>query len=181
MHQRPDIRRSLVGQRRLALGFSLANHTLAISRGERSWTGPVKPEWLTGVEAAGGRLRAPHAAFSYLVQADEEGIARIAALPFVRWTGHFSHRDRIAPSALAGVDRKADEVGAELPRTRVLPGLYSVSFFDPDTLEQAKDAIGALGFEILQVDPDARRMIIQAPPTKGRLKAIRALSAVHGA
>ncbi len=159
------------GERRLAPG---AHHYLV------QFLGPIKPEWLAGVEAAGGRLRDPHAAFSYVVQADEEGIALIATLPFVRWTGHLSHRDRIAPSALTGADRKEDEVGAELPRTRVLPGLYSVSFFDPETLEQAREAIGALGFEILQVDPDARRMIIQAPAAKGRLKAIRALSAVHG-
>lgn len=142
--------------------------------------GPIKPEWLADVEAVGGGLREPQAAFSYLVKADEQGIARIAALPFVRWTGHLSHRDRIAPSALAGAERTADEVGAELPRTRVLPGLYSVSFFDPDTLEQAREAIGELGFEILQVDPNTRIMIVEAPAAKGRLKAIRALSAVHG-
>ena len=39
---------------------------------------------LDAVEQAGGQLRAPHAAFSYVVRANEDTIVRIAALPFVR-------------------------------------------------------------------------------------------------
>jgi subtilisin-like proprotein convertase family protein/subtilisin family serine protease len=159
------------GERRLMAG---AHHYLV------QFLGPIKQEWLAGVEAAGGRLRDPRSAFSYVVQADEDVIARIAALPFVRWTGHLSHGDRIASSALRGADRKQDEVGSELPRTRVLPGLYSVSFFDAETLEEARESVSALGFEILDADPEARRMILEAPDAKGRAKAIRALSAVHG-
>jgi len=64
--------------------------------------GPIKQEWLQGVEAAGGRLQAPHASFSYVVRVDEACISRIAALPYVRWSEHLSHKDRIAASVLSG-------------------------------------------------------------------------------
>ncbi len=159
------------GEKRLT---SSAHHYLV------QFLGPIKQEWLDAVEQAGGQLRAPHAAFSYVVRADEDTIVRIAALPFVRWTGHLSHRDRVAPSVLAGVGRKPDEVGAELPRTRVLPGVYSVAFFDSATLEQATEAVTALGFEILEANPGARLMIVRVVDGRGGAKRIRDLSAVHG-
>ena len=142
--------------------------------------GPIKQEWLQGVEAAGGKLQVPHASFSYVVRADEACISRIAALPYVRWSGHLSHKDRVAPSVLSGVKRKKDEVQGELPRTRVLPGMYSVTFFDSETQQQAEPQVQALGFEILRSDPDARMMILRVPAGKGGIKRIRDLAAVHG-
>lgn len=142
--------------------------------------GPIKQEWLQGIEAAGGRLQVPHASFSYVVRADEACISRIAALPYVRWSGHLSHKDRIAASVLSGVKRKKDEVQGELPRTRVLPGMYSVTFFDSETQQQAEPQVQALGFEILRSDPDARMMILRVPAGKGGIKRIRDLAAVHG-
>jgi subtilisin-like proprotein convertase family protein/subtilisin family serine protease len=142
--------------------------------------GPIKQEWLQGVEAAGGRLQAPHASFSYVVRADEACISRIAALPYVRWSGHLSHKDRIAASVLSGVKRKKDDVQGELPRTRVLPGMYAVTFFDSETQQQAEPQVQALGFEILRSDPDARVMILRVPAGKGGIKRIRDLAAVHG-
>ena len=159
------------GEKRLSPG---AHHYLV------QFLGPIKQEWLQGVEAAGGKLQVPHPSFSYVVRADEESIARIAALPYVRWSGHLSHKDRVAASVLAGVKRKEDEVEGELPRTRVLPGMYSVTFFDSETQQEAEPQLQALGFEILQSDTDARIMILKVPAKKRGIKRIRELSAVHG-
>ena len=81
--------------------------------------GPIKEEWIDEVKKAGGAARTPQEGFTYIVQADDKALGRITGLPFVRWVGHLPHSDR-APSVLAKIGRKADDVTSELPRTRVL-------------------------------------------------------------
>jgi subtilisin-like proprotein convertase family protein/subtilisin family serine protease len=159
------------GVRKLSPG---AHHYLV------QFIGPVKKQWLTAVTKAGGKIQAPQAGFSYVVRADEKNLAKIAALPFVRWTGHLCHSDRIAASVTKFANRRSGEAGAELPRTRVLAGLYQVEFYDTKTLKAASAEIKSLGFEILESDAHAQLMIVQAPTGRGNLKRLRELSAVHG-
>ena len=61
--------------------------------------GPVKQEWLAGVNDAGGRPRARHGHFTYVVRAEEDAVNRIARLDYVRWLGHLPYSDRISRSA----------------------------------------------------------------------------------
>lgn len=142
--------------------------------------GPIKKTWLDEVTGAGGKLQTPYGGFSYVVRADESSLSSIAAMPFVRWTGHLSHRDRVAPSVMKFAKRKSNETGAELPRTRVMPGLYMVEFFDTDTMKAATKDVSAYGFEVLDMDETARLMTLQLIDGGNVAKRIRDLSAVHG-
>ena len=142
--------------------------------------GPVKKEWLAELTRAGGKLQSPYAGFSYVVRADEVSLAAIAALPFVRWTGHLCHSDRVAPSVMKFASRKPTDTGAELPRSRVLPGLYMVEFFDTQTMKAAATEVKALGFEILDTDEPAQLMTLQLAGRGSAATRIRKLSAVHG-
>ncbi|MCB2182458.1 MAG: S8 family serine peptidase [Desulfobulbaceae bacterium] len=144
------------------------------------FVGPIKKGWLSKVEKAGGKLQSPYSGFSYVVQADDSTLATIAALPFIRWTGHLSHSDRVSPAVLKYAKRKATDTGAELPRSRVLPGLYVAEFFDVDTLKAAVSEVEGLGFEVLERDEAACFMILKLVKSGGVAKSIRELSAVHG-
>ncbi|MBE9568759.1 MAG: S8 family serine peptidase [Proteobacteria bacterium] len=141
--------------------------------------GPVKKQWLSEVTRAGGKLQSPASGFSYVVRANESSLKKITTLPFVRWSGHLCHSDRIAQSVMKYAKRKLNETGAELPRTLVLPGLYIVDFFDSESMKKAAKEVKALGFEILESDKPARLMTLRAT-TGSVAKRIRELSAVHG-
>ncbi|MCD6387936.1 MAG: S8 family serine peptidase [Desulfobulbaceae bacterium] len=143
--------------------------------------GPIKEAWLAEVKKMGGEPRAPFEGFSYIVRGDDKTLARITALPFVRWVGHLRHDDRIASSVITNIGRKAGDVTSELPRTRVLPGVYTIEFFDKSNMKAAQSGIKDIGFEILEQEAEASIIVIRDPKTgKGRAKRIRDLSAVHG-
>lgn len=156
-----------------------------LSRGRHhhlvQFVGPIKQEWLKAVEKAGGEVRAPYADFTSVVRADEPALAKIAALPFVRWVGHLPHADRVAPSVLRGLRRKPGDVSSALPRTKVLPGVYTVEFFGADDLKKGANAAHRLGFKELSRDAGAKVLIVEARGAEAqKRKAIAALSAVHG-
>jgi len=143
--------------------------------------GPIKEEWLAAVEKAGGRVRSPQEAFCYIIQLDGKSITKVAALPFVRWIGHLPHSARIDPSVLANVGRKSADVGGELPRTRILPNIYTVEFFDAGDMAAATQAIEGLGLEVLEQDASAAVLVLRDPKGgTGTAKRISDLSAVHG-
>lgn len=143
--------------------------------------GPIKEAWLAEVRKLGGELRSPFEAFSYIVRSDDKTLAKITGLPFVRWVGHLQHGDRIAPSVLTNVGRKAEDVTSDLPRTLVLPGVYTVDFFGKTDMKATLSTIKDLGFEILVKESNANIIVIRDPKTgTGRVKRIRELSAVHG-
>ena len=143
--------------------------------------GPIKEEWLKEIEKVGGELRAPHGAFTYVVRADAKALAKISTLSFVRWIGHLSHRDRIEPSILAGRGSKSGEVPESLPRTKLLPALYTVEFFSAKELKSALADVKKIGFEVKDQDKNAAIAVIEDP--KGGVaaaKRLRDLSAIHG-
>lgn len=145
------------------------------------FTGPIKEKWLKEIKKSGGEPRVPHGDFTYVVRADAKTIARISALPFVRWVGHLSHKDRIGPSVLARPGTKSGDVVERLPRTMVLPGFYAVEFFSGKDLAAALSGIKKLGFEIKDHDKKAALVVIENP--KGGVaaaKRLRELSAIHG-
>src|SRR5262249_12013819 len=63
--------------------------------------GPVKRSWLKGFEKTGSKLREPYGGFVYIVRANAKQIAAVSELPFVRWTGHLPHCDRISSTLRA--------------------------------------------------------------------------------
>ena len=160
------------GVKKLTTGF---HHHLV------QFVGPIKEEWLDEIEKAGGQPRVPHGAFTYVVRADDRALARIRKLSCVRWVGHLSHRDRIEPSVLGGRGSKPSEVPESLPRTKILPGLYTVEFFTAKDLQNALAGVKKIGFEVMDQDKNAAVAVIEDP--KGgaaAAKRLRELSAIHG-
>ena len=143
--------------------------------------GPIKEQWLKEIKKAGGQPRVPHGAFTYVVRADDKSLAKINALPYVRWVGHLSHRDRIEPSVLPRHGPKADGAPDSLPRTRIMPGLYTVEFFTAHDLNNALAGMRKIGFELMDQDKKAAIAVIEDPQGgAAAAKRLRELSAIHG-
>ncbi|WP_128548048.1 S8 family serine peptidase [Larkinella soli] len=143
--------------------------------------GPVKKEWLTAVRKKGAEPREPYGDFTYVVRTAEENLAELAALPFVRWTGHLPYEARLDDSVFRGLDRPAGDVSSVLPRTRIMPGVYTVEFFGPDDVRNAVPAIKKLGLNVLVEEPEGKLLVVQA--RKGQAissEQIDRLSEIHG-
>lgn len=141
------------------------------------FVGPIKPGWLTQVRATGASLRVPHEGFSYVVRATQGQLAAIADLPFVRWTGHLPHADRIGCwPAPAG--SKASRV---VSRQRERPGVLTVEIFDKADTARIAMSARKLGFRVLAKEPAATLLVVETSmPARARRKQINELSAVHG-
>lgn len=145
------------------------------------FVGPIKEAWLTAVWKAGGEPRAPFADFAYVVRADGATLARIAALPFVRWVGHLPHKARVEPSVFARAGRKATDVSSDLPRTQILAGAYLLEFFGPEDLSRGVAGVRKDGYRVLGKDPGGKVMVVEVSGTAAAVrKKIEALSAIHG-
>lgn len=156
------------GAKRLAAG---PHHYLV------QFKGPIKEEWLKQVTDAGGELRTPFSGFTYVVRATEAALAAMAALPCVRWVGHFRHEHRIERSLRA---RSAGVATAELPRTRALEDSYTVEFFDARDMKAGLAAIRKLGFKVTSQDANAAVAVVRDPGGAGAAQRLRDLAAVHG-
>lgn len=143
--------------------------------------GPIKESWLRAVKRAGGDLRVPYEGFVYVVRADEEALARIAALRAVRWVGHLPHSARISSEVAANLGLRRDASARALPRTRVLADAYTVEFFGADDVAPAIPAIKKAGFEILNREPNTKVLVVGLRDSaQASAKRIQKLSAVHG-
>ena len=63
------------------------------------FTGPVLPEWLEAVEAAGVRLGDYIPEYAFLAHLDPDLAQRVSALPFVRWIGPYQPAYKLALDA----------------------------------------------------------------------------------
>ncbi|MFD4444810.1 S8 family serine peptidase [Nocardia sp. NPDC058519] len=133
------------------------------------FVGPIKPEWRSAVENAGASIVDARSGFTLVVRATAEQVAAIAALPAVRWAGHLPDRARL--------DVTTDST---LPRTKLLPDVFTVEFFSPATARAAKAAIRKLGLRI--IGDGSATLIVEAPQgtDAARRKQLADLSAVHG-
>lgn len=139
------------------------------------FVGPVKSAWLTALKKAGATLRHPTAGFGQVVCADGAAMARIQALPFVRWCGHLPHADRVAASALD------PGVAAGQRRRRSVADALTVDLFEAAHLGRVAQAAEGLGFSVLAREKGARRLHVQHEGTLAQRRArVQALSAVHG-
>jgi len=131
--------------------------------------GPVRASWLRSVRGCRARPVAVHSDFTHVVCATAPAIAAVLALPFVRWAGHLSHADRIAPGT------RARRRG--LPRTRYLPGACRVEFFT--TVDHR--ALRRLGLRVLSTCRRAASATVILPAQAREWRAALArLAAVHG-
>lgn len=155
------------GARRLAPG---PHHYLV------QFIGPIKSEWLDQVAAAGGEVVDTRAAFTVVVRADEAGIAAIAGLECVRWTGHLPPASR--------VELAADPAAAENapPRTRLLPNSLVVEFFTPREARRGRTALRGLGAKVTADESASGIVVIEQPEGTAaqQRRFVDALSAVHG-
>jgi subtilisin family serine protease len=157
--------------------------------------GPIKRPWLAAVRAAGGQVREPRGGFAYVVRATEAQLARIAALPSVRWTGHLPHAERVAtalrpaaptpnlPPDAVGDDRLSDRPArvGDLRRRRVLPGALRVELFDSAEAKAALPLLKKLGLTILAHDRSGLTVTPRkAPSAKARAALVAAIAAIHG-
>ncbi len=143
------------------------------------FVGPIKPNWLATLRQSGAEPREHYENFTYVVRLRNTQLAKIAALPFVRWMGHLPRRARIG-SALAQV-MKGRRKGVTLPRTRKLPARYTVEFFGPADRQAALGAVRKLGFKVINRDVPGKVMIVEAEGTEAtRTAKLERLSAVHG-
>jgi subtilisin family serine protease len=142
------------------------------------FVGPIKDAWLRGVKRAGGEPRQLWGDFVFVVRADEAAIAKIAALPYVRWTGHLPYEERLASSVREELE---GEDVVTLPRTRLLPGVYTVEFFGAKDIPPARPKVRKLGVKILVEEPKGKIIVIETSDKKAESeKQIKGLSMVHG-
>jgi serine protease AprX len=143
--------------------------------------GPIKKQWLNNVKKLGGELRAPYADFAYVVRATAKTITSIAELPFVQWTGHLPYEARIETMLQAKTKGTAARDLKQLPRTRLLEGVYTVEFFGKEDAAKAVSTIKKLGFRIVTNEAKSNLLIIDTKESSARQRnQIKDLSKVHG-
>ncbi|MDH4287810.1 MAG: S8 family serine peptidase, partial [Aquincola sp.] len=139
------------------------------------FVGPIKPAWLTTLRKAGGAVRSPVGGFAYIVRADGAAIARIRALPWVRWAGHLRHEDRIATVL------KSDEPPAAVrSRGRAMGQVVTLEVFDAADLERVAAEAQRHGFEVLAGNKRARRIDLKVPDEGAMKLLVARLAEVHG-
>jgi subtilisin family serine protease len=143
--------------------------------------GPIKDAWLRQITRAGGELRDPYGDFAYIVRATREEIQKIAALDTVRWTGHLPYDARISSNLQRRLNGEIPPDAPTLPRTRILPSVYTVEFFGSEDVTAAVSEVKQLGFKILLEDPDGKILVVETRGGRSDpAKQIEALSEVHG-
>jgi subtilisin family serine protease len=140
--------------------------------------GPVKQTWLSGVKKAGGELRDPYGGFTYIVRATEKQMQKVISLPYVRWAGHLPYDSRIERTLLKKLETGSTprKKNAALPRTRTIPGVYTVEFFGPKDVSNALPEVKRLGFNVLNKEVKGKLLIVETAKPERILK----LSMVHG-
>ena len=137
------------------------------------FVGPVKDAWLDSVRKAGGEVVDGYSGFTMVVRASDDSIARIAALPEVRWAGHLPTQARIdvaPPSA------------PRPPRTKLLPGSLAVEFFTAREARKGRAAVRRLGVRIAADESDAGVLVVEqrGGTAAQQRRQVEALSRVHG-
>lgn len=144
-----------------------------------AFAGPIKPEWMQAVTAAGGELRAPYQNFTYIANMDVAALANVTGLPFVNWVGRLPTSARISDD-LRNRPSQESFSGAVQP-ARGMPSTYIVEFFAPQDLQPAKVTIFQLGAQIIGEDEPAGLLVIELTGSDDeRMALLEAIAAVHG-
>lgn len=137
------------------------------------FVGPVKPEWLDAVAAAGGEVVDTYAAFTVVVRANGAQIAKIVQLDSVRWAGHLPDEARMS---FVESDSKP------LPRTKLLHSTVNVEFFTAREARKARAEIRKLGLRITSAEPDAKLLVVEVPAgtAAAQRRVMESLAQIHG-
>jgi len=141
--------------------------------------GPVKQTWLSGVKKAGGELRDPYGGFTWIVRATLNQMQKVISLPYVRWAGHLPYESRIERTLLKkleGGSTPRKKSATTLPRTKTIPGVYTVEFFGPKDVTNGLPEVKKLGFKVLGKEVKGKLLIVETAKPDRILK----LSTVHG-
>jgi serine protease AprX len=146
------------------------------------FVGPIKQAWLRQVSKAGGIARDPFRDFAYIFQLDARALKTVTSLPFVRWVGHLPDESRIAPGVFTrskGRERTGPlDLGG---RSRILPELLTLQFFDANALTKALPAVRKAGAKVILMEKKAKTVVVKVPSKESRRKqVVKTLSAVHG-
>ncbi len=118
---------------------------------------PVRPEWRTAIEQAGGVIRSYLPDHALLTEAPAEARARIGQLPHVAWTGEYRPEHKIQPLLAA--------LACEEP---ALPVPVTLQTFAPDD-EEPGPRTAAAGASDIRTAPGRRWGLVRAAqPAGGR-------------
>ena len=147
--------------------------------------GPVKDSWIKQVKTAGGDYRGPYANFTLIFRMTDAGLAKVSALPCVRWIGHLTHSSRVAKGVLSGGKKKSGSVAASSnlemgPGGTALPGMLVIQFFDGKDLKAATLKFRDCDVTLVSSDPTGVAVVQLPEAAAAKRKAVQALSALHG-
>jgi hypothetical protein len=144
--------------------------------------GPIKKEWRTALEKAGGKIVAAYGGFAVVARLTAPALARVRKLPEVRWLGHLPYSARLSHRIREQEGAGDISPSPETPRTRYLDRSFTVQFFDGAQASRARAAVQALGFDIVESVPDSALLIVALHERKEKTvhERLDKLSRVHG-
>jgi subtilisin family serine protease len=145
--------------------------------------GPVKEKWIRQAEKAGAQFRSPYADFACIFRMTPAVLAKVNAMPFVRWVGHLKYEARLAGDVLKPRRRKpkASRWNMEMgPDGVEIPGMLEIQFFDGKDLAAAKPKFRQCGAKLISSEPTGVAVVKVAESATAFKAAVRALSALHG-
>lgn len=146
--------------------------------------GPIKESWLRAVKKAGGIYRSPLGDFGCIFQLTRDALAKVAALPCVRWVGHLPYESRVAKGVLRpstpGPGRSTTPLNLSVGPVPLRDAII-LQFFDKKAMVQAGPKVADAGGEVLSVEPTGPLLVVKVPPSgPERTEVIGALSRIHG-
>jgi serine protease AprX len=168
------------------------------------FVGPLKPDWLAEIEAAGGRLQEPVPPQGYIVGLDAEAYEWLAGTSrprYVRWVGHYGAELRVDPilaqSLLA--ERRASSGGYPVsgpgsaqeqahrdptsvwPAAERMPSTFTLSFFEPEDLVRSLPRILEMGGALGTLQPGATVTTVTFSSQEADLpRRVAQLAEIHG-
>jgi len=154
------------------------------------FVGPIKIDWLTEIEAHGGRALEPVPPATYIVALDQPAYEWITSGPrYVRSVTHYGAERRIDPGLAdtlnqdpllsRGRVRAAAEPGGGHPGPERMPTIFSVRFFEPADLAQALPQIRDLGGTPSDPTPDSTVITVSFDPD-GVADKVEKVARLHG-
>jgi serine protease AprX len=184
------------------------SHAKKLSKGPHHYlvqfVGPIKEQWTKNIMKMGGKVCEPLPNYSYVFELDERTLAKVRALSYVHWIGHYDPSYRVSQSVLnravnplrarnpkkliPKLDKTSAAITAsgkniehkQFPKVLTVPQKYSIEFFTEKNLKDAKKLITKQGVKIVN-DSDNKRIIVDLQNSKKDTADILSnLSEIHG-
>jgi serine protease AprX len=189
-------------------------HTKKLRKGPHHYLvqfiGPVKQEWLNNIKKTGGILCEPFPNSTYVIEMNDEVLAKVRSLEYVHWIGHYDPKFRISTNVLdrakappqsrekdpkktlAKIDttyntmipsakREIEEIPSYKRMVPTIPYKYSITFFTKKNLQQAKSLLKRSGVKIIEDLPDDKRVVVDIKKGKRNpAEVLSKLSQIHG-